>query len=69
MKKLVIMFLTFGIQIFLFSQSKSIEERVQELLSKMTIEEKVGQMTQVTLQAVSKTQGTKIKSINLMKKN
>ncbi len=44
---------------FLYSQSKSIEERVQELLSKMTIEEKVGQMTQVTLQAVSKTQGTK----------
>lgn len=40
-------------------QTKSIEERVSELLSKMTIEEKVGQMTQITLQAVSKTQGTK----------
>lgn len=40
-------------------QTKSIEERVNELLSKMTIEEKVGQMTQITLQAVSKTQGTK----------
>jgi beta-glucosidase len=36
-----------------------IEKRVKELLSKMTLEEKVGQMTQVTIQAVSKKQGTK----------
>jgi len=34
-------------------------DKVQELLSKMTLEEKIGQMTQVTLQAVSKTQGTR----------
>lgn len=36
-----------------------IQDRVKELLSKMTIEEKIGQMTQITLQVVSKTQGTK----------
>ena len=38
--------------------SEEIKLRVDELLSKMTIEEKVGQMTQITLQAVSKTEGT-----------
>jgi beta-glucosidase len=36
-----------------------VEAQVKELLSKMTLEEKVGQMTQVTIQAVSKKQGTK----------
>lgn len=36
-----------------------VDDKVKSLLSKMTLEEKVGQMTQVTLQAVSKTQGTK----------
>jgi len=36
-----------------------IDKQVKELLSKMTLEEKVGQMTQITLQAVSKIQGTK----------
>ncbi len=35
-----------------------INKMVSELLSKMTLEEKVGQMTQVTIQAVSKQQGT-----------
>jgi beta-glucosidase len=35
-----------------------VEKKVKELLSKMTLEEKVGQMNQITLQAVSKTQGT-----------
>jgi beta-glucosidase len=35
------------------------DKRVKELISKMTLEEKIGQMTQVTLQAVSKKQGTK----------
>lgn len=39
--------------------SDQLDQRVKELLSKMTSEEKVGQMTQVTIQAVSKTQGTK----------
>lgn len=41
------------------NKSDSLDQRVKDLLSKMTLEEKVGQMTQVTLQAVSKTQGTK----------
>lgn len=36
-----------------------IDQRVKDLISKMTLEEKVGQMTQVTIQAVSKVQGTK----------
>jgi beta-glucosidase len=40
-------------------KSDSLDQRVKDLLSKMTLEEKVGQMTQVTIQAVSKTQGTK----------
>ncbi len=40
------------------SNSSSIDYKVQDLLSKMTLEEKVGQMTQITLEVVSKTQGT-----------
>ncbi len=36
-----------------------IDQRVKDLLSRMTLEEKVGQMTEVTIQAVSKVQGTK----------
>jgi beta-glucosidase len=36
-----------------------VDAQVKELVSKMTLEEKVGQMTQVTIQAVSKVQGTK----------
>ncbi|MDR3626648.1 MAG: hypothetical protein P4L45_07435, partial [Ignavibacteriaceae bacterium] len=37
---------------------KVIDKKVKLLLSKMTLEEKIGQMTQICLQAVSKTQGT-----------
>lgn len=45
----------------IISQKKNsdIEKKVKDLLSQMTLEEKVGQMTQVTLQVVSKKQGTK----------
>ncbi len=35
-----------------------INKKVKDLLSQMTLEEKIGQMTQVTIQAVSKQQGT-----------
>lgn len=59
MKKFFVMVFILSFQLSLYTQSRSIEERVQELLSKMTIEEKVGQMTQVTLQVVSKRQGNK----------
>ncbi len=40
-------------------RSEQIDSLVKELISKMTLEEKIGQMTQVTIQAVSKVQGTK----------
>jgi beta-glucosidase len=36
----------------------SVDSRVEDLLKKMTIEEKVGEMTQLTIQAVSKTRGS-----------
>ena len=36
----------------------NLQARVDDLLSKMTLEEKVGQMTQITLQVVSSRQGT-----------
>lgn|GEM_PF-2114986 len=35
---------------------QSVNEQVKLLLSKMTLEEKIGQMTQLTIQAVSITQ-------------
>ncbi|HCK99451.1 MAG TPA: beta-glucosidase [Candidatus Marinimicrobia bacterium] len=35
-----------------------IDERVENLVSQMTLEEKIGQMTQVTIQVVSKTRGS-----------
>jgi beta-glucosidase len=62
MKKLIISFSILLFSFFSFPQSLNEEEinnKVTELLSKMTIEEKVGQMTQITLQVVSKQQGTK----------
>lgn len=40
-------------------KTDAIDQRVKDILARMTIEEKVGQMTQVTIQAVSKVQGTK----------
>jgi beta-glucosidase len=36
-----------------------IENRIEQLLARMTLEEKIGQMTQVSIQVVSKTQGTR----------
>jgi len=37
---------------------RPIDQKVSRLLAQMTLEEKIGQMTQVTLQTVSKTRGT-----------
>ncbi len=42
-----------------FEPSQSVMNRVKTLLSEMTIEEKVGQMTQITIEAISSKQGTK----------
>jgi beta-glucosidase len=39
-------------------KTDSIDKKVKDVLAKMTIEEKIGQMTQITIQAVSKVQGT-----------
>lgn len=47
-----------SIKISALSPGESTTERVKDLLLQMTLEEKVGQMTQITLQAVSKRQGT-----------
>jgi len=50
-----------------FSQKPEaeIEKKVNDLLSQMTLEEKVGQMTQVTIQAVSAVQGTAVQQHKL----
>jgi beta-glucosidase len=42
----------------LSKKEEVVNKKVKELLAKMTLEEKVGQMTQITLQAVTKTEGT-----------
>lgn len=56
----LILVLTFGLKpVDPLKKSDEIDQRVKDLLAKMTLEEKVGQMTQITLQAVSKVQGTK----------
>ena len=58
----LIILLTLMASVNLFPQiytTTKVDARVKELLSKMTLEEKVGQMTQVSIQAVSKTKGTK----------
>jgi beta-glucosidase len=54
--------LVFILNTSIFAQiytTAKVDTQVKELVSKMTLEEKVGQMTQVTIQAVSKVQGTK----------
>ena len=40
------------------NKSEAIKQKVENLLEKMTLEEKVGQMTQITIEVVSKTMGT-----------
>lgn len=61
-KNFVLVFLLIVFQLSTTAQiytTTKVDERVKQLLSQMTLEEKVGQMTQVTIQTVSKTQGTK----------
>jgi len=57
---LLLLFLNANNSAQIYTTSK-VDAKVKELVSKMTLEEKVGQMTQVTLQAVSKVKGTKDK--------
>jgi beta-glucosidase len=67
MKKFYFIFLIISLSIAFLGIDKAnkneirndeIKLKVDELISKMTIEEKIGQMTQVTLQVISKTEGT-----------
>lgn len=39
-------------------QDKTVDATVKQLLAQMTLEEKIGQMTQISIQVVSKTRGT-----------
>ena len=66
MKRNILIFILISFSSFVgwnYENSNSKEDevmaKVNHLLSKMTLEEKIGQMTQVTLQVVSKKQGTK----------
>ncbi|MDP3831762.1 MAG: glycoside hydrolase family 3 protein, partial [Ignavibacteriaceae bacterium] len=69
MKSILIMLIIAGISFASpnnpVDKSAEIQKKVKTLLSKMTLEEKVGQMTQVTIQTVSKTQGTKSRAHEL----
>lgn len=65
MKSVIILLILTGVMMASPGKSEkslAIEKKVKELVAKMTVEEKVGQMTQVTIQTVSKTQGTKSQS-------
>ena len=60
MKILITIISLIAINMMMFAGSKDqTDKRVNELLNKMTLEEKVGQMTQVTMEAISKQQGNK----------
>ncbi|MGE5437940.1 MAG: glycoside hydrolase family 3 N-terminal domain-containing protein [Syntrophothermus sp.] len=63
MKKFLTISITLMVCIFSIGwntpKEKTSEQKVKELLSKMTLEEKVGQMTQVSIHAITKTPGTK----------
>lgn len=67
MKKNILIISTVFVFIFISSINvfpkqeinEEIDQKVKKIISIMTLEEKVGQMTQITLQVVSKRQGTK----------
>ncbi|MEQ1797879.1 MAG: glycoside hydrolase family 3 N-terminal domain-containing protein, partial [Lacibacter sp.] len=55
MKKLSALLLIAALSVAAINQnSKTVEQKVEDLLKKMTLEEKVGQMTQVTLAVIAK---------------
>ena len=49
------------------SKENLIDKKVKALISKMTLEEKVGQMTQVSLQVVTKKRGDVLLVMNISK--
>lgn len=53
-----ILFVCYSIPVFAQPKEETLMKKVDQLLAKMTLEEKVGQMTQITIQAVSSSQGT-----------
>jgi beta-glucosidase len=55
---ILMLILSININAQIYTTTK-VDAKVKELVTKMTLEEKIGQMTQVTIQAVSKVQGTK----------
>ncbi|MFZ0389086.1 MAG: glycoside hydrolase family 3 N-terminal domain-containing protein [Calditrichia bacterium] len=58
--RLILIILTFALVLNGFSSRNetALNRKVEEIISSMTPEEKVGQMTQITLQAISAQQGT-----------
>lgn len=58
MKKILIMALTAGMTVAGNAQMSNINNRVQEIVSRMTLEEKVGQMAQISIDAICKGEDT-----------
>lgn len=55
---ITISILFFTLSGFQENSGETIDKKVENLISQMTLQEKVGQMTQITLQVVGKTQGS-----------
>lgn len=58
MKKVLIMALTAGMALAGNAQTNNINKRAEEIVSKMTLEEKVGQMAQISIDAICKGEDT-----------
>lgn len=58
MKKILIMALTAGMTVAGNAQMSNINNRAQEIVSRMTLEEKVGQMAQISIDAICKGEDT-----------